>query len=201
MSRPKPIALAVVSALAVAAVATPALAQSPRDLTAQERAARGLDIVRYCAPQIAALGRLNTKGRMQDVKRVSEFLRLDQPQWTAMLFFSGVELLNADTVWTPEGRADHEVELCMSGRAIALDAERFDALGLITFKNNSPVDLRVMTPSADMECTVRKNGGSCTRMLTPGNHRFKAYSPDGRSLNLGEASIAAGAPVYTEITD
>lgn len=190
--------LAALSALALVAVATPSTAQTVRPLTAQERAARGLDIVRYCAPQIAAFGRYKASNPKVVAALVSWLGQYPSFE-VAMRFADTVYLFTHGTGKTPADRAQIEVELCLYGRALALDPEGQNALGWITFQNNSAVDATfaaaVTLPDhpgrhSRQVCGALKNGGVCTLQVAPGNHKITGYP---ETVNgIGAVVVARG---------
>lgn len=119
MSNAKPIALAALSALALVAVATPSSAQADRLLSEQERTARGLDMLRYCAPQISAWGR--NKNSVYDgvVYNIVSWISQADKEDAAKFYAAIDEYLFQRS---PDSRALPGVALCLSGRALALAA-------------------------------------------------------------------------------
>ncbi len=195
--------LAALSALALVALALPSAAQTVRPLTAQERAARGLDIVRYCAPQIAALGRTSPQSAAMMVEAM---INIDDPASIANGFYDGLAGLNRiqplDGGWPPGTGPDDpfwHATLCMGGRAMALDADRVGALGQVILLNSFAVNARLSPVSGFPSCQAEKNGGQCTLMFTAGKHRLKLSFLDGRELDLGEIQVDAGQATRTTI--
>ena len=178
--------LAALCALALVAVGTPSTAQTVRPLTAQERAARGLDMVRYCAPQIAALGRISKTPKL-DADSIGRMLGGDNPRDVAGAFASTLAELTYGN--PPEHRASPEVALCLSGRAMALDADRMDALGWITIRNMSAADVSFES-LAGGSCWARKNGGFCTMQVIAGSHPIRASHTT--VIDVGEVLVAPG---------
>lgn len=188
--------LAALSALALVAVATPSSAQAARPLTPQERTALGLDIVRYCAPQIAAWGRYKASNPKAVAALVKWALGQNPSYEVALRFSDAADRLTYGAGKTPVGRAEIEVELCLYGRALALDPDGQNALGWITFQNNSAVDATfaaaVTLPdgASRQVCSFLKNGGVCTLQVAPGNHKITGYP---ESVNaIGEVLVAPG---------
>ena len=192
MTRPKRIALAALSALALLAVATSSTAQISSPPTEQERAARGLDMVRYCAPQIAALGR-----RMSlDPGRVASNLKLKldfagSPVSAAVLFAKTLDRLNAglDKI-EPVALAEIELNLCLYGREMALNADGVTALGWITIKNDSAADASFWPLHPTGNCKARKNGGLCTLPVQAGTYKIR--TDFGGGIDVGEVAVAPG---------
>jgi hypothetical protein len=191
--------LAALSALALVAVATPSSAQAARPLTPQERTALGLDIVRYCAPQIAAWGRYKASNPKAVAALVKWALGQNPSYEVALRFSDAADRLTYGAGKTPVGRAEIEVELCLYGRALALDPEGQNALGWITFQNNSAVDATfaaaVTLPDnpdrhSRQVCGALKNGGVCTLQVAPGNHKITGYP---ETVNgIGTVVVARG---------
>ncbi|ALL14303.1 hypothetical protein [Caulobacter henricii] len=203
MIRTVRIVLAALSALALVAVATPSTAQTARPLTAQERAARGLDIVRYCAPQIAALGRSSPQ---HAAMMVEAMINIDDPASIANGFYDGLARVNSiqpmDGGWAPGTGPDDpfwHATFCMGGRAMALDADRVNALGQVIILNSGAVNARLSPASGFPSCQAEKNGGQCALMFTAGKHRLKLSFLDGGELDLGEIQVEAGQATRTTI--
>ncbi len=118
MSNAKPVALAALSALALVAVATPSSAQTDRLLSEQERTARGLDMLRYCAPQISAWGRSKSSAYDGVVYSIISRLSRVHTHDNAASFYAAIDEYLVQR--SPDWKAAPGVALCLHGRALAL---------------------------------------------------------------------------------
>lgn len=174
---PKPIG-SLIAALLLASA--PALAQ-----TQEERVRRGVDVLRYCAPQIVALQQASRNSMQEYLTTI--LAQLGNPMGITYVLRDGASHMGAH----PQGEQLSEVLTCMGGRALALDREGAATLGWITFQNRGEEAIH-FRPDARAPSCVAPARGLCTIVVQPGVYRIDVLGSRRLKAELRDVRVQAG---------